>query len=60
MTKLLEEAIQQLRDLPEEERNTAADVLFTYVSGDERQYVRRPDQVAEVRHIRGKLDPQPT
>jgi hypothetical protein len=55
MTKLLDEAIQQLRHLPEVEQDAAADALFAYISSDERHYVLRPDQVAEVRRIRDKL-----
>ena len=55
MTKLLEEAIEQLRDLPEEEQDAAADALFAYISSDERQYTLRPDQAAEVRRIRERL-----
>jgi hypothetical protein len=55
MTKLLEEAIQQLRDLPDDEQDAAADVLFAYISSDERQYRLQPDQVAEVHRIRGAL-----
>ena len=55
MTKLLDEAIQQLRDLPEEEQDAAADALFAYISSDERQYVLRPEQAAEVRRIRDRL-----
>jgi hypothetical protein len=38
----LEEAIEQLRELPEEEQNAAADVLFAYVSSDERHYHLQP------------------
>jgi hypothetical protein len=55
MTKLLEEAIEQLRDLPEEEQDAAADVLFAYISSDEPQYQLQPDQVAEVHRIRRGL-----
>jgi len=55
MTKLLEEAIGQLRELPEEEQDAAADALFAYIASDERQYVLRPEQVAEVRRIRHGL-----
>lgn len=55
MTKLLEQAIEQLRDLPEEEQDAAADALFAYISSDERQYSLRPEQVAEVRAIRERL-----
>jgi hypothetical protein len=42
MTKLLEEAIEQLRELPDEDQDAAADALFAYISSDERQYVLRP------------------
>ena len=55
MTKLLEQAIRELRNLPEDEQDAAADALFAYISSDERQYRLRPDQVAEVHRIRGAL-----
>ncbi len=55
MSKLLDKAIEQLRDLPEDEQNAAADVVFAYVSSDERQYQLRPHQVAEVKRIQRAL-----
>jgi hypothetical protein len=55
MTKLLEQAITQLRNLPEDEQDAAADALFVHISRNERQYRLRPDQVAEVHRIRGAL-----
>lgn len=55
MTNLLDQAIEQLRDLPEEEQDAAADVLFAYVSSEERQYRLLPDQINEVRRIRHGL-----
>ena len=55
MTKLLEEAINALRDLPEDEQDAAADALFAYMSSDERHYRLLPDQVAEVHRIRRAL-----
>jgi hypothetical protein len=55
MTKLLEEAIEHLRDLPEEEQDAAADVLFAYIASDERDYQLQPHQVAEVQRIRRGL-----
>ena len=55
MTKLLQEAIEQLRELPEEDQDAAADALFAFIASDERQYVLRPDQVADVRRTRGRL-----
>jgi hypothetical protein len=55
MTKLLKQAIDQLRELPEEEQDAAADALFAYISSDERQYALRPEQVEEVRQIQNRL-----
>ena len=56
MTRHLEEAIETLRDLPEEDQDAAADVLFAYISNDERQYTLRPDQAEAVRRIRRDLN----
>jgi hypothetical protein len=55
MTKLLEEAINELRNLPEDEQDAAADALFAYIASDEPQYRLRPDQIAEVHRIRRGL-----
>jgi toxin ParE1/3/4 len=55
MTKLLQEAIETLRELPEDEQNAAADVLFAYISSDDRQYNLRPDQAEAVRRIERDL-----
>lgn len=55
MTTLLEEAIEQLRELPEDEQDAAADVLFAYISSDEREYHLQPHQAEEVRRIRRDL-----
>jgi hypothetical protein len=55
MTRSLQEAIEHLKDLPEEEQDAAADAVFAYMASDERQYVLRPDQVREVRRIRDDL-----
>jgi hypothetical protein len=55
MTRLLDEAIETLRNLPEEDQDAAADVLFAYISNDERQYQLRPDQAEAVRQIRRDL-----
>ena len=45
MTRLLDEAIETLRQLPEEEQDAAADVLFAYMSNDERHYGLRAHQI---------------
>jgi hypothetical protein len=55
MTKLLEEAIEHLRDLPEEEQDSAAEALFAFISSDERQYRLLPHQASEVRRIQRAL-----
>jgi hypothetical protein len=39
MTPLLEEAIETLRELPEDEQDAAADAVFVYISRDERHCV---------------------
>jgi hypothetical protein len=56
MTKLLEEAIEHLRDLPEEEQDSAAEALFAFISSDERQYRLLPHQVTEVKRIQRALE----
>ena len=55
MTKLLEQAVEQLRELPEEQQDAAADALFAFISSDEREYLLNPKQAAEVRRIRETL-----
>ena len=55
MTKLLEQAVEQVRELPEEQQNAAADALFAFISSDERDYILSPQQAAEVRRIRERL-----
>ena len=55
MTKFLEEAIEQIRELPEDDQDAAADALFAFIASDERQYILRPHQVAEVRRARDRL-----
>jgi len=55
MSRLLDEAIETLRDLPEDEQDAAADALFAYISSDERQYRLRPDHAEAVRRIRRDL-----
>jgi hypothetical protein len=36
MTRVLEEAISRLRELPEEEQEAAAMAVFAYLTGDDR------------------------
>lgn len=55
MSALLDEAIEQLRELPEDEQDAAADALFAYIASDTRQYRLEPRQADEVRQIRRTL-----
>jgi len=38
MSRLLEQAIQQLRELPEYERENAAEAILSYLASEERQH----------------------
>ena len=38
MTRLLDQAIKEVRDLPEEEQDEVAEILLSFLSSDERQY----------------------
>jgi len=55
MTKLLEQAIEQIRELPAEQQDAAADALFAYISNDDCHCALSPDQVAEIDRIRERL-----
>jgi hypothetical protein len=55
MTRRLDEAIETLRDLPDDEQDAAASALFACISSDDRQYQLRPEHVEAVRRIRRDL-----
>jgi hypothetical protein len=55
MTKLLEQAVDQARELPPEDQDAAADVLFALIANEDRRYRLSADQVEEVRRIRERL-----
>ena len=55
MSKLLEQAIESLRDLPEDEQDAAASALLSYISSDERHYHLTSDQAEAVRQTRRDL-----
>lgn len=42
MSRLLEQAIEQLRELPEYEKENAAEAIFVYLASEERQYQQGP------------------
>ena len=56
MTKLLEEAIEELRHLPGDKQDAAADALFAHISSDSHAYHLSPQQAEEVRRIRRDLN----
>jgi putative addiction module component (TIGR02574 family) len=49
MTKLLDQAIEQARELPAEEQDALAEALFAHIANDDRPYRLTADQVEEVR-----------
>jgi cation transport regulator ChaB len=56
MTKLLERAIAELRELPEEAQNMAADALFMVIehATDDTHYRLNDEQIAGVHHAMGQ------
>ena len=55
MTKLLEQAVEQARELPAEDQDAAADALFALMANEGRRSRLSADQVEEVQRIRDRL-----
>ena len=55
MTKLLEQAIEQLRERPADEQNAAAQALFVHMTSGSAAYRLTPQQVREVKRIQRDL-----
>ncbi|OGG53651.1 hypothetical protein A2851_02055 [Candidatus Kaiserbacteria bacterium RIFCSPHIGHO2_01_FULL_53_29] len=55
MTKLLEKAIEQLRELPAEDQNAAAQALFVHMVSGNAEYHLTDEQVREVKRIQRNL-----
>ena len=55
MTRLLEDAIAKARELPDNEQDAMADVLFAHMTGVGVRYKLDDEQVAEVMRIRENL-----
>ena len=55
MTKLLEEAMAELRTLPEDEQDRAAEVLLAFAH-DRRDYTLDAEQIEGIRHAMGQAD----
>ena len=58
MTKLLEQAIAEILELPEETQNMAADALYMVIDhvNDDAHYRLTEEQVAGVRHAMAQAD----
>jgi hypothetical protein len=55
MTKLLEEAVEQVRALSAEDQDAAADALFAHIANEDRRHGLSIEQVEEVKRIRARL-----
>jgi hypothetical protein len=55
MTKLLEEAVEELRTLPEDEQNRAAQALLAFTR-ERAEYTLDDDQVAGIQHAMQQAD----
>jgi hypothetical protein len=60
MTKLLEQAIAKVRELPEDDQNRAVEFLLDFASPDARHYHLRDVQLAEVRRRHAAKNPKTT
>jgi len=57
MTKLLQNAIAQVQNLPEEEQNELAETLFAHLAGNAR-YRLTHEQIEEVRRRMNEKNPR--
>ena len=55
MTKLLEEAVAELRTLPEDEQDRAAAALLAFAR-DRQDYTLSVEQIEGIRHAMGQAD----
>ena len=56
MTKLLEDAIERLKELPEKRQNQLAAALMEVADADENEYQLTEEQVEEIRRRRTNLN----
>jgi len=55
MTRLLEQAIARVRELPEVDQDAAADALFAHLAGDHRRFGLTAEQIEDVKRIQQDL-----
>jgi hypothetical protein len=56
MTKLLEEGIKAVRELPEERQDAAGELLLAIAEQSKTTYRLTPQQIEEVRHAIAEAD----
>lgn len=55
MTKLLEQAVEKARELPDEDQDAAAEAIFAHLANPDRRHSLSVDQIEEVERIRTRL-----
>jgi hypothetical protein len=55
MTKLLEQAVAEARQLPEADQDAAAEALLAHIANPDRRYGLSVEQAEEVKRIRARL-----
>ena len=55
MTKLLEQAVEQARELPEDDQDAAAEALFAHIANQDQRHGLTFEQAEEVKRIRARL-----
>jgi hypothetical protein len=55
MTRLLQQAVEQARELPAEDQDAAADALFALIANEDRRHRLSADQIEEVQRVRERL-----
>jgi putative addiction module component (TIGR02574 family) len=58
MTKLLDEAVARLRELPEQEQDAMAETLFAHLAGQHGRYRLSDEQVEEVKRRLAEPNPR--
>jgi ribosomal protein L20A (L18A) len=55
ITKLLEQAVDQARELPAEDQDAVAETLYAHIANRDRRYGLIIEQIEEVKRIRARL-----
>jgi hypothetical protein len=55
MTKLLEQAVSQARELPDEAQDSVAETLFAHMAAQDQHYRLSPEDIADVKRTQQRL-----